>query len=96
MDDIVKIELFGQVFRFQPDKDVKDSQKVADALKFYVKQAEEQFETGAHCSDKLAVLLLAAMNLSKDFHELKLEHARLEDFVSTRASSLLNKINNNI
>ncbi|MEA1968931.1 MAG: cell division protein ZapA [Thermodesulfobacteriota bacterium] len=96
MDDIVKIELFGEEFRFKPDKDVKNSEKVAESLKLYVTKAEEQFRTKVSGNDRLTILLLAAMNISKDFYELQIEYSRLETYVADRASSLLKKITNGI
>jgi cell division protein ZapA (FtsZ GTPase activity inhibitor) len=42
--------------------------------------------------NKIAILLLAAMNLSKDFHELKMQHAELEKDMERKISSLMKKI----
>ncbi|MFO7885555.1 MAG: cell division protein ZapA [Desulfobacteraceae bacterium] len=96
MDEIVKIELFGQEFKFQPDNNVKDSQKVVDAVKLYIAEAEKQFNAKNTGRDKMAILLLAAMNLSKDYYELQTENARLEAYVSQKAAYLLEKINKSI
>lgn len=96
LDDILTIELFGEKFRFKPDERVEDSQQIADHLTGYVEKAEEHFEQAATGKNKLAVLLLAAMNMSKDFHELKLEHSRLEELVIQRTTSLIKKIDDGI
>jgi len=96
LDEIVKIELFGQEFKFQPDSHVKDSQKVVDALNLYIAEAEKQFKAKNTGRDKMVILLLAALNLTKDYHELQMEHARLEAYVSQKAAYLLEKINKNI
>lgn len=92
MDEIVIIELFGEEFRFKPDDKVENAQQVATHLKKYITEAEQLFADKATGRDKIAILLLAAMNLSKDFHELKVMHSKLETQMSTKISSLLKKI----
>lgn len=96
MDDILTIELFGEKFSFKPSAEVEDSQEIAEHLTRYVKNAEEQFETTAAGKNKMAILLLAAMNMSKDFHELKLEYSRLEEAVIQKTASLIQKIDDGI
>lgn len=92
MDEIVVIDLFGEEFRFKPDDQVEDPEQVAQYLKKYIKDAEQLFVNKTTGKNKLAILLLAAMNLSKDYHELKVQHARLENQVNTRISSILQKL----
>ncbi len=78
MDEIVKIDLFGEEFRFKPDGQVKDPDKVAQYLKDYIKEAEGLFQNKSTGRNKNAILLLAAMNLSRDFYELKQQHSELK------------------
>ena len=96
MDEIVVIDLFGEEFRFKPDHQVKNPQQVAVHLKKYIKEAEELFPSKTSGKNKIAILLLAAMNLSKDFHELKLEHSELKKDIEKRISSLSEKIDKGI
>ncbi len=97
MDEIVKIELFGEEFKFKPDAAQKiNPQDVATHVKGYIEDAESVFQNKTSGKNKLAILLLAAMNLSKDFKELKLRYADLEDEVERRISSLLKKIDEGI
>jgi len=96
LDEIVKIELFGEEFRFRPEGEDMDSQKVADYLKHHVIMAEKQFQFKSSDKNKLAILLLAAMNMSKDFHELKTEYSKLEAHVCQRMASLKKKIEEGI
>jgi len=96
LDEIVKIDLFGEEFRFKPDKLVKDPDKVAQHLKDYINEAETLFQNKATGRNKIVVLLLAAMNLSKDFYELKQQHSELERDVEKRISSLMHKIDKGI
>ena len=96
MDEIVKIDLFGEEFRFKPDGQVKDPDKVAQYLKDYIKEAEGLFRNKTTGRNKIAILLLAAMNLSRDFYELKQQHSELERDVERRISSLMYKVDKGI
>ncbi|MCP3872674.1 MAG: cell division protein ZapA [Desulfobacteraceae bacterium] len=96
MDEIVVIDLFGEEFRFKPDNQVENPDQVAQYLKNYIKEAEGLFSNKISGKNKIAVLLLAAMNLSKDFHELKMQHTELEKEIDYRMSSLIEKIDKGI
>ena len=96
MDEIVVIDLFGEEFRFKPDNQVENPEQVAQYLKKYIKVAEGSFQNKTLGKNKIAILLLAAMNLSKDFHELKEQHSELENEINFRTSSLIKKIDKGI
>ena len=96
MNEIVKIDLFGEEFRFKPDDQVENPEKVATYLKNYIKQAEDMFQNKVSGKNKIAILLLAAMNVSKDFYELKQQHANLEKEIDKRLSFLMEKIDKGI
>lgn len=96
MDEIVIIDLFGEEFRFKPDNQVQNPEQVAHYLKKYIKDAELLFANKTAGKNKLAILLLAAMNLSKDYHELKVQHTKLENKINTRISSILQKLDKEI
>ncbi len=96
MDEIVVIDLFGEEFRFKPDNQVKNPEQIAQYLKNYIKEAEGLFQNKTSGKNKIAILLLAAMNLSKDFHELKLQHSELENVIDKQISSMIEKIDKGI
>lgn len=96
MDEFVIIDLFGEEFRFKPDEQVENPEQVAQYLTKYIKDAEQLFQNKTTAKNKLAILLLAAMNLSKDFHDLKVQHSELENQINTRISSMLKKIEKGI
>ncbi len=96
MNEIVKIDLFGEEFRFKPDDQVENPEKVVKYLKNYIKQAENMFQNTTSGKNKIAILLLAAMNVSKDFYELKVQHANLEKEIDNRLSFLIEKIDKGI
>lgn len=93
MDEIVKIELFGEEFKFKPDKDqTYDPVKIAAHVKEYIDDAESLFQNKTSSKNRMAILLLAAMNLSKDYHDLRLKYSDFEKDIENRVSSLLEKI----
>lgn len=96
MDEIVVIDLFGEEFRFKPDKQVENPEQVVQYLKKYIKEAEELFQNKPSSKNKIVILLLAAINLSKDFYELKVQHSEFEKEIDNRLSSLIQKIDREI
>jgi cell division protein ZapA (FtsZ GTPase activity inhibitor) len=96
LNEIVKIDLFGEEFRFKPDDQVKDPKKVVEYLKNNIKQAESMFKNKTSGKNKIAILLLAAMNVSKDFYDLKTQHSDFEIEIDNRISFLIEKIDKGI
>lgn len=96
VDGVITIDLFGIKFKFKPDSKVEQPELIIDELNHYIQSAEKHIKFTASDRNKLAILLLASMNMSNDLREIKLQHARLEEHVMQRASSLLEKIENNI
>lgn len=92
LDEIVKIDFLGEEFKFKPDSQVENPEQVAQNLEKYIKEAEGLFKNKGSGKNKVVILLLAAMNLSKDFHELKLQHSELEKEIDKRMSSLTEKV----
>jgi cell division protein ZapA (FtsZ GTPase activity inhibitor) len=96
LNEIVVIDLFGEEFRFKPDNQVENPEQVANYLKQYIKDAEGLFGNKTLSKNKIAILLLAAMNLSKDFHELKVQHSEFEKQIEKKISFLMKKIDKGI
>ncbi len=92
MDEIIKIDLFGEEFRFKPDGQVQDANKIVQFLTEYVQEAESMVPNKNSGRNRMAILLLAAMNLSRDFQELKIQHTELEKDMENKISSLMKKI----
>jgi cell division protein ZapA (FtsZ GTPase activity inhibitor) len=86
LDEIIKIDLFGEEFRFKPDEQVKNPEKIAQRLTEYIQEAEGMVQNKNSGRNRIAILLLAAMNLSRDFHELKQQYSELENDVMKKIS----------
>ena len=96
MDEIVTIELFGEEFKFKLGEQIEDARTIAVNFKEYVTQAEQHIKYASSDRKKLTVLLLAGMNLAKDYHMLKEEHSKLEEKVTDKISSLIRRIDTEI
>ncbi|MFH2091365.1 MAG: cell division protein ZapA [Pseudomonadota bacterium] len=96
MDEIIVIDIFGEEFRFKPDNQVENPKLIAQYLKKNIKEAEGLFQHKTSSKNKIAILLLAAMNISLEFHALKVQHAQLEREIQNRISSLNEKIDKGI
>ncbi len=96
MNEIITIDLFGEEFRFRPDNQVENPKVVAQYLKNYIKEAENMFQNKTSGKNQIAILLLAAMNVSKDFHELKVQYTDLEKEIDNKLSFLIGKIDKGI
>ncbi|MBF0199853.1 MAG: cell division protein ZapA [Desulfamplus sp.] len=94
-DGVITIDLFGTKFKFKPDNDVDHPEQIIEELNHYVQNAEKHIRFTASDKNKLAILLLASMNMSNDLREIKLEHIKLQEHVMKRTSSLLEKIESN-
>jgi cell division protein ZapA (FtsZ GTPase activity inhibitor) len=96
LNEIITIDLFGKEFRFKPDDQVENPEEVAKYLKNHIKEAENMFQNKTSGKNQIAILLLAAMNVSKDFHELKVHHAEYEQKIDSKLSFLIKKIDKGI
>ena len=96
MNEIIKIDLFGEEFRFKPDDKVDNPDEVAKYLKNHIKQAENMITNKTSGKNQIAILLLAAMNMSKDFNELKAQNTKYKKDINNKLSFLIKKINNGI
>ncbi|MBF0229704.1 MAG: cell division protein ZapA [Desulfamplus sp.] len=96
IDGVITIDLYGIKFRFKPDSNVENPEQIIDDLHQYIVNAEKHIKYTGSDRNRLAILLLAAMNLSNDFRQLKLQYERFESKVMDRAASLLDKIEHEI
>ena len=91
MDELIVIEVFGEEYRFKPDRKLENPEKIVRRLKRYIKESELIFQNSRSDKNRMISLMLAAMKLSKDFHELEVKYTALEKEMEKRVSSLLGK-----
>ncbi len=88
MEQILTIEILGEVFRFKAEEGDLNAEEIAQHLKEEVHRVEAQFPSQALKTHKLAILMLAALNISKQYIELSNHHLRFLESVSSRAARL--------
>lgn len=92
MEQLVKIELFGQPYTFKAESEVKNAEKVADYLVKEVSKVTAQQSRQSSNINKLAVMILTALNITNENMELKREQSKfLRDF-SKRSANLIRNL----
>jgi cell division protein ZapA (FtsZ GTPase activity inhibitor) len=89
LEQLITIELFGQPYTFKADTEVGKARWVADALVREVEKVEAQQTDRPSNATKLTIMILAALNLASDNHEMKTKYSDLLENISERSSRLL-------
>lgn len=92
MEKTVTIELFGQPHTFKANSEVTKEQEVADLLVKEVAQVENQQSEQSSNISKLAILMLAALNIANENMELKRNYSKLLRDVTNRTSKLIHTL----
>ena len=95
MEQVITIELLGETFKFKSDENRKKLEEILSYLMEEVRKVEEQFPSHALKTNKLAIVVMAALNISKQFVELTNNHSDFLNSVSSRASKLGEMIETN-
>jgi cell division protein ZapA (FtsZ GTPase activity inhibitor) len=75
LEQIITIELLGEYFKFRADKDSRmDAGEIAQYLVREVNQVASRFPVHSQKTNKLAIVVLAALNMAKQHMELQIEH----------------------
>lgn len=93
---MVTIDFLGDEYNFKPDGTVKDSQQVANHLMKEIKEISGNFNYRNSSKNKLAILLQAGLQITKNFLEMQDKYTDLEKNVEKRISSLTKKIDKGI
>ena len=96
MEETVTIELFGQPHTFKADSDVTKVKEVADLLVKEVARVENQQSGQSSNISKLAILMLAALNIANEHMELKRNYTELLRDVTNRSTKLIHTLDNSV
>ena len=96
MEKTVTIELFGQPHTFKANSDVTQEKEVADLLVREVTRVENQQSGQSSNISKLAILMIAALNIANEHMELKRNYANLLRDVTNRTSKLIHTLDNTV
>ena len=94
MEQIVTIELFGQKHTFKSNSEVTKAEEVADFLIREVTRVENLQTDQSSKMSNLAILMLAALNIANEHMELKRDHSKLLEDVSSRTANLIRALDN--
>ncbi len=86
------IDVLGQPFSFKTDSDLSEARAIADYLTASVGQVKTQCGNQAPTPDKRAILLLAALNITSEYFELKKKHRELLDDLDQRSAHLIDAL----
>ena len=86
------IDVLGQPFSFKTDSDLSEARAIADYLSASVGQVKTQCGNQAPTPDKRAILLLAALNITSEYFELKKKHRELLDDLDQRSAHLIDAL----
>ena len=96
MEETVTIELFGQPHTFKANLEVAKVKEVADLLVEEVARVENQQSGQLPNISKLAILMLAALNIANEHMELKRNYTELLRDVTTRSTKLIHTLDDSV
>jgi cell division protein ZapA len=92
LDQLLTIDVLGQPFSFKTDSDVSEAKAVADYLVTSVSKVKSQCGNQVPTPDKRAILILAALNITSEYFNLKKKHQALIDDINQRSEHLINTL----
>ena len=92
MEQLVKIELFGQPYTFKAESEVKNAEKVADYLVKEVSKVTAQQSRQSTNINKLAVMILTALNIANENIELKREQSEFLRAITNRSANVIRNL----
>ena len=92
MDRLISIELFGQAYTFRASGQVSQPEEIAN----YVAGQVEKAQTAAETPSKLDTLILAVLNITNDYFEIRRSHQELIRDIDQRCKTLIEHIDANI
>jgi len=96
LEETVTIELFGQPHTFKANLEVAKVKEVADLVVREVARVENQQSGQTSNISKLAVLMLAALNIANEHMELKKNYAELLRDVTSRSEKLIQTLDSSV
>ncbi len=92
MEQIVTIELFGEIYKLKADSEVSDARDVAGYLAAEVDKVSSGNPGKLTNISKFSTLLVASLNISKEYFDLKERYEKLENKVASRSIGIIDSI----
>jgi cell division protein ZapA (FtsZ GTPase activity inhibitor) len=96
LEQLVTIELFGQSYTFKSESEGTKAEEMAEFLKQEVTRVETRLKDQPVTMNKLAILLLATLNIVNEHFEQKRSYSALLQDISGRSTNLLRLLDENI
>lgn len=93
MDQLLTIEILGQPFTFKTDSDIAEARQMADFMVKSVETAKAEFIKNNQPSDNRAILILAALNITNEYFDLRKKHQQLVSDLSQRSEKMIETLN---
>ena len=92
LEQLVTIELFGQPYTFKTQSEIPWAKEVADYLVEEVNRVEGAQSGTISNTNKITVMISAALNIAKDCLETKRDHQALVDELTRRSASWVDRL----
>jgi cell division protein ZapA (FtsZ GTPase activity inhibitor) len=89
---LVTIELFGQPYTFKTESEGYRAKEVADYLAEEVARVENLQLKQANRLNQTTIMIMAALNIIKDYLDLQKDRKALLQHLSTRSADLIQKL----
>jgi len=92
VNQLVSIDIFGQKYTFKAEKGVDNAKEIADSFANEVKKIESQFSNTLPEINKITILIISALNIANEKHEINRNYLKLLDLISEHSIKILKKI----
>lgn len=96
MERILTIELFGDQYKFQAEADDANAELIINYLEGKVDEAGEKMAPSRRDINKFAQLLLASLNISTEYFEMKEKYKNILKQMDQRTSEIVAKIDKSL
>ncbi len=88
MEQVIKIELLGETVKFKSEETRSNLKEILSYLLKELHKVEDQFPSQTLKTNKSAILVMTALNISKQYVELANSHSDFINNVSSRVKKL--------
>lgn len=95
LKQLLTIDLFGQPYHFNVEKNFSQAKEIADLFVKEVQRVEEKIMLTSNGTNKTAVLILAALNIAQENKDLKNKQSIFHHKIKNRVDAILKMLDGN-
>ena len=95
MEQLIRIDVFGQTYTFKADAGKTDPRMVADFLMEAVRKLESGQSSPAASSNQFILLLQAALNITSEHMQLRQQLTEMSHRIAEKTERLYGLVENN-